>query len=100
MQSKSSIHPETLGIKVKDLGLASFLASCNGVSLIRTHRDEKNIVYFIFSPKDKVQGLIDSYFNGDAPSIQPRILFNKRRDLQDFIFQGINKNDENSFRRT
>lgn len=76
---------DTEGYKTKTLNLAAFLFASD-LKLINTIR-VKNEVFFIFTPKDKAEQLVNDYFAGIA-SIDPRELFARLNDLRDLIFGG------------
>ncbi len=76
---------ENEGYKLKQLNVAAFLYA-SGLKLINTVRIN-NEVFFIFSPKDKAEKLVESYFNGSA-TCSPRELFARLNDLRDLIFSG------------
>lgn len=75
--------------RTKILNIASYLYA-SGVQLVDTFR-ENGEVFFIFSPKEKAENLVESYFAGIA-TVNPRELFARLNDLRDLIFSG-GKND-------
>jgi hypothetical protein len=76
------------GYKLKTLNLAAFLYA-SGLKLINIVR-VKNEVFFIFSPKNDAEKLVEQYFAGKA-TVDPRELFARLNDLRDLIFSGGNK---------
>ncbi len=75
-------------IELKDIAVAAYLYSTNQVKLIGKRRLSNGEVLFQFSPKDVAESLINSYWNSEAPPIQPKKLFSAQRDLKDMIFGG------------
>lgn len=75
--------------KTKILNIAAFLYAA-GLQLVDTIKVNGD-VFFIFSPKDKAEQLVESYFAGTA-SINPRELFARLNDLRDLIFSGGSRN--------
>ena len=71
--------------KTKILNIAAFLYAA-GIQLVETIRINGD-VFFIFTPKDKAEQLVEKYFAGTA-SINPRELFARLNDLRDLIFSG------------
>lgn len=71
--------------KTKNLNIAAFLYA-SGVQLVTTTRVH-NEVFFIFSPKDTAEHLINDYFS-DIATVNPRELFARLNDLKDLIFSG------------
>lgn len=70
-------------LEIKILNIAAFLYA-SGLHLITTKRIN-NEVFFIFSPKDKAEKLLEGYFANTA-IINPKKLFSKLNDLRDLIF--------------
>lgn len=73
---------------VKDLYIAAYLRSCDGIRLSKTERDGSGNVYFHFMPLEQSERLVSDYWSESAPFIQPRRLFSALRDLKDMIFSG------------
>jgi hypothetical protein len=73
------------GFRTKILNIAAFLCAA-GLQLIDTPRVDGE-VYFIFSPKEEAEKLVESYFAGSA-TVDPRELFARLNDLRDLIFGG------------
>ncbi|OGG12066.1 hypothetical protein A3J20_05375 [Candidatus Gottesmanbacteria bacterium RIFCSPLOWO2_02_FULL_42_29] len=71
--------------RTRDLSISSFLISTGRVILSGTEKQGKEI-YFLFSPQDIAKELTDLYWSDQAPSIQPRQLFQSLRSLKDLIF--------------
>lgn len=80
--------PQDNIVELKDIAVAAYLYSTNQVKLIGKRRLPNGEVLFQFSPKEVAENLITSYWNSEAPSIQPKKLFNAQRDLKDMIFGG------------
>lgn len=76
---------EKEGYKTKTLNIAAFLYAC-GLQLVDTIKVQGDI-FFVFTPKDRAEKLVESYFAGTA-SINPRELFARLNDLRDLIFSG------------
>ena len=76
------------GFRTKILNIAAFLCAA-GLHLIETPRVDGE-VYFIFSPKEEAERLVESYFSGTA-KVDPRELFARLNDLRDLIFGGQRK---------
>lgn len=74
--------------EIKDISLAAYLYATGLVELSGTKRPSRNEVIFLFSPADKVQSLLQQYWNLQAPVIQPKQLFSALRDVKDIIFSG------------
>lgn len=72
-------------LELKTLNLAAFLYA-SGLHLVGTKRVNGE-VFFIFSPKDKAEKLLERYF-ADTATINPKELFSKLNDLRDLIFSG------------
>lgn len=75
-------------LEIKDLAVSAFLYSTNLVHLLGKRRLSTGELLFQFSPKPKAEELIQAYWNLEAPSIQPKLLFSAQRDLKDMIFGG------------
>lgn len=75
-------------VEVKDLNIASYLYSLNKVRFEGKRKLHTGEVLFQFSPKEKVEQLIELYWRLKAPYIQPKLLFSSQRDLKDMIFSG------------
>lgn len=75
-------------LEIKDLAIAAFLYSTKQVKLIGKRKIPSGEVVFQFSPKEEAEKLIQSYWNLEAPFIQPKLLFSAQRDLKDMIFGG------------
>lgn len=73
------------GYRTKTLNIAAFLYA-SGLQLANTLK-VNNEVFFIFTPKNKAELLVSSYFSGTA-KIDPRELFARLNDLKDLIFSG------------
>ncbi len=71
--------------KTKTLNIAAFIYA-SGLQLVNTTKVNGEI-FFIFTPKNKAEELVNSYFAGTA-SIDPRELFARLNDLRDLIFSG------------
>lgn len=84
----------TLLFESKDIAVASFLMSCDGLKLVEKERLNGNVI-FRFSPFDKASQLERSYWNLDAPFIQPKKLFSSLRDIKDMIFSGNSNESRN-----
>jgi len=69
----------------KILHIAAFLYA-SGLKLVNTQRTNGE-VFFIFTPKQKAEQLVENYFAGTA-LINPRELFARLNDLRDLIFSG------------
>lgn len=74
---------DTEGYKTKSLNVASFLFA-SGLKLKNTIR-AKSEVFFVFTPKNEAEKLMEKYFAGTA-TIDPRELFARLNDLRDIIF--------------
>lgn len=74
--------------RVKTLSIAAFLYA-SGLKLARTARVNHE-VFFIFSPKNDAELLVEKYFAGTA-TVDPRELFARLNDLRDLIFSGGSK---------
>lgn len=78
------------GYKTKTLNLASYLYA-SGLQLTETVRVNGEI-FFVFTPKDKAEELVDKYFSNTA-ICNPKELFARLNDLRDLIFsQGRSRN--------
>lgn len=64
----------------KNLNIAAFLYAC-GLQLVKTDRVHGE-VFFSFSPAEKAEQFVGSYFNGSA-RVNPRELFARLNDLKD-----------------
>lgn len=71
--------------KTRDLGLASFLLTTGKLTLRGTQREGRE-VFFLFTPIEKAEELVQLYWSDKAPSVQPRHLFQSQRSLKDLIF--------------
>lgn len=71
--------------RTKILNIAAYLYAA-GLQLVDTTKVNGN-VFFIFTPKDKAEQLVEMYFAGTA-NINPRELFARLNDLRDLIFSG------------
>lgn len=71
--------------KTKILNIAAFLFA-SGLQLVDTIRVNGD-VFFLFTPKNKAEQLVESYFAGRA-NVDPRELFARLNDLRDLIFSG------------
>lgn len=69
--------------KTKNLYIAAYLYA-SGLQLVNTEK-EFNEIFFLFSPKNQAEELVDKYFK-DQASINPRELFARFNDLKDLIF--------------
>lgn len=76
------------GYRTKTLGIAAFLYA-SGLKLTKTTRINHE-VFFIFSPKNDAELLVEKYFAGTA-IVDPRELFARLNDLRDLIFSGGSK---------
>lgn len=85
IENQSRDSDETL--PVKDLNVASYLLASGEVVLVKSERKDRNLVLFHFSPKDKAESLISSYWS-DTASLSPRNVFAALRSLKDLIFSG------------
>jgi hypothetical protein len=74
-------------LAVKDLNVAAYLLASGEVTLERSVRKSRNLVLFLFSPKQKVEILINNYWS-DTSSLSPRNIFAALRSLKDLIFSG------------
>ena len=74
--------------ETKDLSLAAFLYASGKVKLISTRRLPNREIYFLYSPCEVAESLIQQYWNLQAPPIQPKILLGAIRDIKDLIFAG------------
>jgi len=75
-------------LELKDISLSSYLYSTGEVSFVGKRRVANGEVLFRFSPRRRAEELVNSYWNLQAPSIQPKLLFGALRDLKDMIFGG------------
>lgn len=73
-------------IEVKDLSICSFLYATGLVKLTGKRKLQNGEIYFQFTPKVKVEELIQQYWNAQAPAIQPKTLFSAFRDIKDMIY--------------
>lgn len=73
------------GYKTKILNIAAFLYA-SGIKLTDTSRINGD-VFFIFTPKNKAEQLVEKYFE-DTAIVNPRELFARLNDLRDLIFSG------------
>jgi len=71
-------------IKIKDLGLASYI-SANSIKPLKVKKIE-GTVYFYY-PEKETGPLISSYWNDTKPLVPARQLFSSQRSLKDLIFQ-------------
>jgi len=76
---------EQEGYKTKILNIAAFLYA-SGLHLKETTRVGSDI-FFIFTPKDKAEQLVEGYFSGTA-KVSPREFVARLNDLRDLIFSG------------
>lgn len=76
---------QTKFYRTKILNISAFLYA-SGLQLIETTR-EGNELFFLFSPKDEAEKLVEKYF-ADTASVNPRELFARLSDLRDLIFSG------------
>ena len=67
----------------KNLQLSAYIYS-EGLQFIRTYKVGKD-VYFVFTPKEKAEELVNNYFQGKA-TCNPQQLFARLNDLKDLIF--------------
>jgi hypothetical protein len=74
--------------EIKDISVASFLYATQSLDFIGKKRNLNGDVTFLFSPQITAEKLVQSYWNLDAPAIQPKLLFSALRDLKDIIFGG------------
>jgi hypothetical protein len=74
--------------EVKDLAVAAYLYSTQQLEFAGIKRLPSREVYFRFLPGVEAEKLVQAYWNGSAPIIQPKQLFNAQRDLKDMIFAG------------
>ena len=75
-------------IEVKDISICSFLYATGLVHLTGKRKLQNGETYFLFSPKHKVEELVQQYWDSQAPSIQPKKLFGAYRDIKDMLFAG------------
>lgn len=73
------------GYKTKNINIGAYLYS-SGLQLLNTLKVDKE-VFFIFTPKDKAEQLVEEYFAGTA-RISPREFVARLNDLRDLIFSG------------
>lgn len=73
------------GYKTKNINIGAYLYS-SGLQLLNTLKVDKE-VFFIFTPKDKAEQLVEKYFAGTA-RISPREFVARLNDLRDLIFSG------------
>lgn len=71
--------------RTKILNIAAYLYAA-GLQLVDTTKLNGE-VFFVFSPKEKADELVESYFAGTART-NPRELFARLNDLRDLIFSG------------
>jgi len=76
------------GYQTKILNIAAYLYA-SGLQLVDTPRINGD-VFFIFTPRDRAQKLVDAYFS-DTAMVNPRELFARLNDLRDLIFSGGRK---------
>jgi hypothetical protein len=69
--------------RTKILNIASFLYA-SGLQLVGNTR-VANECFFLFSPKDKAEQLVEKYFSGTA-TVNPREFVARLNDLRDIIF--------------
>lgn len=74
--------------ETKDLPITSYLYASGKVKLISTRKLQNREIYFIFSPRNIAENLVQQYWNLQAPAIQPKVLFSAMRDIKDLIFAG------------
>lgn len=72
--------------ETKDLSLAAFLYASGEVELITTKKTINREIYFLYTPREIAEKLVQKYWNLQAPSIQPKLLFGALRDIKDMIF--------------
>jgi len=72
--------------EIKDIAISAFLYSTDLVKLVGKRRIPTGELFFQFAPKEKAEELAASYWNQNAPLIQPKKLFSAQRDLKDMIF--------------
>ena len=75
-------------IEVKDIAVAAYLYATNQVQLIGKRKLPNGAILFQFNPRNKADELIQQYWNLNAPSIQPKLLYSAFRDIKDMIFGG------------
>ena len=80
---------EQEGYRTKILNIAAYLYACN-LELVDTIKINGD-VFFIFTPKDKAEQLVEDYFAGTA-RISPREFVARLNDLRDLIFSGGKNN--------
>lgn len=77
------------GYRTKILNIAAFLYASK-LQLVDTLKVSGD-VFFIFTPKDKAEQLVEEYFAGTA-RISPREFVARLNDLRDLIFSGGKNN--------
>ncbi len=73
--------------KTSDLSIASYLLSTGKSTLTGTEKEGRDVI-FLFTPQEKAEELVRLYWADQAPTIQPRQLFQSLRSLKDLIFSG------------
>lgn len=73
------------GYRTKILNIAAFLYASK-LQLVNTTK-VGNDIFFIFTPKDQAEKIVESYF-ADKATVNPRELFARLNDLRDLIFSG------------
>lgn len=73
---------------VKDMGIASFLLASEKVHLVKTERQDRNLMLFYFAPKKVAEELTRAYWS-DTALASPRKLFASQRSLKDLIFGSL-----------
>ena len=74
-------------LEIKDISIAAYLYASEQVVLAGKRRLQNGDTIFQFTPADKGEELISSYWNLTALPIQPKKLFSCLRDIKDMIFR-------------
>lgn len=75
-------------VEIKDISIAAYLYASNKVKLVGKRQNSSGAVLLQFSPKEKVDELVNQYWNFQAPVIQPKLLLTAFRDIKNIIYGG------------
>lgn len=79
------INMEKIYYKTRDLYLAAYLISTGEVTLSSAEKEDRE-VYFLFTLRERAEELARLYWADQAPTVQPRTLFQSLRSMKDLIF--------------
>jgi hypothetical protein len=83
---QGAMNMEITETAVTDLGLASCLLTL-GYEIIKTKKDIRGRVFFIFASSEDLEGDINSYWS-DSLKIYPRLYFDSIKLLKNRIYNG------------